>query len=129
MIALADHFTAKVMKVSRFEDMLTPIQDFMDVLNIIFADSKRSIMKKPSFMSEENASVHETEILTVKKLHLIDRKYPSERNAILTYFIRKMLKQFLITQRRHKYNQKGNLYYESDVYCLIQICYELSNVE
>jgi hypothetical protein len=50
--------------------MLPTVQDFVDVLNIIFIETKRNIMKKPSFL-KDSASVHETEILAVKKLHLL----------------------------------------------------------
>lgn len=49
----------------------------MVLLNTIFYENKRNIIKKPSFLTEENNSfAHETEILTAKKLHLIDKKNP-----------------------------------------------------
>jgi hypothetical protein len=71
--------------------MLPAVQDFVDVLNIIFLETKRNIMKKPSFL-KDGGSVHETEVLAVKKLHLLEKKLPSDRNAVLLYFIRKVLK-------------------------------------
>lgn len=71
--------------------MLAVVQDFVDVLNIIFLETKRNIMKKPSFL-KDGTTVHETEVLAVKKLHLLEKKLPSERSAVLLYFIRKVLK-------------------------------------
>ena len=44
---------------STFEEQLTDLQDFVDVLNIIFIDTQRGIMKKPSFL-KDSVSVHET---------------------------------------------------------------------
>jgi len=76
---------------AKFEEIILTIQDFADVLNIIFIETKRNIMKKPSFL-KDSATVHETEILAIKKLHLIEKKQPSDRNSILMYFIRKLLK-------------------------------------
>ncbi len=73
----------------------------MDVLNIIFIDTRRGIMKKPSFL-RDNAAVHETEILAIKKLHLIDKKLPIDRNGVLLYFIRKLLKEILFRIRVSK---------------------------
>lgn len=106
--------------------MIVPVQDFVDALNIIFPDSKRGIMRKPSFLTEMGASLPETELLTVKKMHLIDRKQPTERNSVLTYFVRKILKELLLSVRR----QSNFLpLMEEELYCLVQICYELSNVE
>jgi hypothetical protein len=97
----------------------------MVVLNIIFYENKRNIIKKPSFLTEENSFAYETEILTAKKLHLIEKKNPHERNSILTYFVRKVIKQVLINIR----NKRKVEYCENDIYNLVQICYELSNVE
>jgi hypothetical protein len=105
--------------------MMGHIQNFMVVLNIIFYENKRNIIKKPSFLTEENSFAYETEILTAKKLHLIEKKNPQERNSILTYFVRKVIKQVLINIR----NRKKVEYSENDIYNLVQICYELSNVE
>ncbi len=51
--------------------MMGNIRNFITVLNVIFFENKRNIIKKPSFMTEEHSFAHETEILTAKKLHLI----------------------------------------------------------
>jgi hypothetical protein len=70
LVAFADHFAISLREKGTFEIMLPTVQDFVDVLNIIFIETKRNIMKKPSFL-KDSASVHETEILAVKKLHLL----------------------------------------------------------
>jgi hypothetical protein len=104
------------------------IQDFVDVLNIVFIDSRRGIMKKPSFL-RDNASVHETEILAIKKLHLIEKKLPGDRNGVLLYFIRKFLKEILFRIRNSRAGGEAQVYTGMDMYCVAQICYELINVE
>lgn len=104
------------------------MQDFVDVLNIIFIDNRRGIMKKPSFL-HDSSPVHETEILAIKKLHLIEKKLPAVRNGVLLYFIRKALKEVLYRIKNQNIKGKVADYSPVDVYCLSQFCYELINVE
>lgn len=126
-ISTANNFCQR-MRGLPFEKQLPLIQDFVDVLNILFIDSRRAIMKKPSFLKDSSA-VHETEILAIKKLHLIEQKLPWDRNGVLLYFIKKVLKEVLFRIRRQRVKGIEPDYSPLDVYCLTQICYELTNVE
>jgi len=90
-VAAANHYCQQMRATANFQDQLNLMQDFIDALNIIFIDNRRAIMKKPSFL-QDSTPVHETEILAIKKLHLIEKKLPTDRNGVLLYFIRKSLK-------------------------------------
>lgn len=85
-------------------------------------------MKKPSFL-KDSSSVHETELLAIKKLHLIEQKLPWDRNTVLLYFIKKTLKEVLFRIRIKTTRAGQPDYSPMDIYCLAQICYELANVE
>ena len=76
LLSYANYFANLTTNSSNFSGMMGHIQKFMIVLNIIFYENKRNIIKKPSFLTEENSFAHETEILTAKKLHLIEKKNP-----------------------------------------------------
>ena len=67
--------------------------------------------------------------MAIKKLHLVEKKLPSDRNGVLLYFIRKMLKELLIRIQDYRIRGRVIEYSALDVYCLGQICYELINVE
>lgn len=121
-LAAANYFSQKLRPLQTFELQLPFIQDFVDVLNIIFIDNRRGIMKKPSFL-KDSTSVHETEILAIKKLHLIDKKLPADRNGVLLYFIRKILKETLHRIRNNRVRARESVYCSTDIYCLAQICY------
>lgn len=121
-LAAANYFSQKLRPLQTFELQLPFIQDFVDVLNIIFIDNRRGIMKKPSFL-KDSTSVHETEILAIKKLHLIDKKLPADRNGVLLYFIRKILKETLHRIRNDRVRARESVYSSTDIYCLAQICY------
>jgi hypothetical protein len=56
-VTAATHFSQKIRSQATFEKQLPFLQDFVDVLNIIFIDNRRSIMKKPSFL-KDNTLVH-----------------------------------------------------------------------
>jgi hypothetical protein len=56
-VAFSDHFALSLREHNSFELMLPTVQDFVDVLNILFIETKRNIMKKPSFL-KDSASVH-----------------------------------------------------------------------
>ena len=77
-------------------------QDLIDITNLIFPDLKRNILKKPSFLMEENSYSHETEIMAAKKLRIIEKNSVYDRNHILTLFIRKFLKHLLIEMRENR---------------------------
>lgn len=108
--------------------MLPTLQDFVDVLNILFIETKRNIMKKPSFL-KDSTSVHETEVLAVKKLHLLEKKLPTDRSSVLLYFIRKVLKELLLTLRSRTAAGQAVPFTQLDLYCIAQLCYEMINVE
>lgn len=57
LIFFADHFTLALRTTCKFEEMILVIQDFVEVLNIIFLETKRNIMKKPSFL-KDGSNVH-----------------------------------------------------------------------
>ena len=67
--------------------------------------------------------------MAIKKLHLIEKKLPSDRNSLLLYFIRKILKEVLYRIRSGKAKGLTSDYGPIDIYCLSQLCYELINVE
>ena len=102
------------------------IREFVEIVNSIFPDSKRNILKKPSFLAEGNTYMHETEILSAKKMRILDKQILVERNHILTIFIRRVLKLTLVKLRQKKSEPKLNL---MDIYCIAQVCYEMGNVE
>ena len=54
---------------------------------------------------------------------------PSDRNGVLLYFVRKLLKQALNLIVRDKTKGKKPNYNPLDIYCLTQLCYEMINVE
>lgn len=56
-VTAANHFCQLMRSLPTFQLQLPLLQDFVDVLNIIFIDTRRSIMKKPSFL-KDTASVH-----------------------------------------------------------------------
>lgn len=85
-------------------------------------------MKKPSFL-KDSASVHETEVLAVKKLHLLEKKLPADRSSVLLYFIRKVLKELLLTLRSRTAAGQAVPFTQLDLYCIAQLCYEMINVE
>ena len=67
--------------------------------------------------------------MAIKKIHLIEKKLPSDRNGVLLYFIRKLLKELLIRIQDDKIGGRESKCSPVDIYCLGQICYELINVE
>jgi hypothetical protein len=127
-ISFADHFALALRPKTKFEEMILVIQDFIDVLNIIFIETKRNIMKKPSFL-KDGTNIHETEVLAIKKMHLIEKKLPGDRSGILLYFIRKVLKELLYMLRQSNFTSKPVGYTNLDLYCVAQLCYEMINVE
>ena len=64
--------------------------------------------------------------MTAKKLRIIDKALVPDRNNIVTVFVRKILKHFLMAIRKHTAEYSLEM---KDVYCLIQICYEMGNVD
>lgn len=56
-VTAANYFCQHMRFLPSFQLQLPYLQDFVDVLNIIFIDSRRSIMKKPSFL-KDTVSVH-----------------------------------------------------------------------
>ena len=40
----------------------------------MFPDNRRSIQNKPSFLSESGSKIHETELMTARKLRIIEKK-------------------------------------------------------
>lgn len=50
------------------------IHEFVEIVNSIFPDSRRAILKKPSFLSEKGSYFHETEIMSAKKLRVIEKQ-------------------------------------------------------
>ena len=85
-------------------------------------------MKKPSFLKDAT-SIHETEILAIKKMHILEKKIPSDRSGILLYFIRKVLKELLYVVRNSKFLGQNTAFTSLDLYCISQLCYEMINVE
>lgn len=54
---------------------------------------------------------------------------PTDRNGVLLYFVRKLLKELLYSIRNNLVQGNEQLYHPNDIYCLCQFCYELTNVE
>ncbi len=73
---MADFYTDKT-HGEKFEIIIPIVKDFMRIVNAVFDDSKRNIFKKPSFLEEASSYSHETDLLAVKKLKLIDHNPPS----------------------------------------------------
>ena len=65
-------------------------------------------------------------MMTAKKLRVIEKSVIADRNHILTIFIRKMLKHLLMSIRTDK---TQFAFKATDIYCIIQVCYEMGNVE
>ena len=84
-------------------------------------------MKKPSFL-RDTTTIHETEMLASKKLPLSEKQV-ADRNSVLLYFIRKLLKETLFRLRRCNFSGSSTPVTISDLYCLVQMCYEMTNVE
>lgn len=61
--------------------------------------------------------------MTARKLRVIEKKISIDRGHVLTVFIRRLLKLFLMMLRAGK---SINL---NCLYCVVQICYEIGNVE
>jgi hypothetical protein len=68
-------------------------------------------------------------VLAVKKLHLLEKKLPADRSSVLLYFIRKILKELLLTLRSRTAAGQTVPFTQLDVYCIAQLCYEMINVE
>lgn len=93
----------------------------MEILNSIFPDNRRTILQKPSFLVEAGTYVHETELLTARKLRIIEKKIIAERGQILTVFIRRLLKMSLMLIRTNKdYREAAT---PQLIYCIVQVCY------
>ena len=109
--------------------MFSNIREFIEIVNSVFPDSRRGVLKKPSFLSEENTYMHETEILSAKKLRILEKQIIVERNHILTIFIRRILKLALVKLRTANRMVESQTMEIEDLYCLAQVCYEIGNVE
>ena len=96
---LVRFYTNKIMNNSSRYEMFSDIREFIEIVNSVFPDSRRGVLKKPSFLSEENTYMHETEILSAKKLRILEKQIMVERNHILTIFIRRVLKLALVRLR------------------------------
>lgn len=64
----------------------------------------------------------------MKKTHLLDKKLPADRNALLIYFIRKVLKELLLDLRIGTAAGQQPLLGSLDLYCVSQLCYEMVSV-
>jgi hypothetical protein len=60
LLSYANYFANLTTNAVNFSRMLGHIRNFMIVLNLIFYENKRNIIKKPSFLTEENSFAHET---------------------------------------------------------------------
>ena len=57
-------------------------------------------------------------------MHVFEKKITHERASTICIFVRKVLKELLGNIRKRKCD-----FGEEDLYSLVQICYEMSNVE
>ena len=119
-------YIMKIQWEDSIENIFKRIKEFIDSMNLVFPDSRRNILNKPSFLNEGNSYTHETEMMTAKKLRVIEKSVVADRNHILTIFIRKMLKNLLMAIRTKTLQFSFKM---TDVYCIIQVCYEMGNVE
>jgi hypothetical protein len=65
--------------------------------------------------------------MSARKLRIIEKKIIIERGHILTVFIRRILKMVLMLIRTRKECREAAT--PQFIYCLVQICYEIGNVE
>lgn len=65
--------------------------------------------------------------MTARKLRILEKKIVIDRGHILTIFIRRLLKMLLAYLRN--FDKSGRPLTHNCVYCVVQVCYEMGNVE
>ena len=60
LLNLIRFYIVKIQWEENIEDIFKTIKEFVDTMNLVFPDSRRNILKKPSFLNEGNSYTHET---------------------------------------------------------------------
>lgn len=93
----------------------------------MFPESRRNIPKKPSLLNTSDRSYSfETEVMLAKKAHWFDKREQLTRSILLSTFTKGVLKNWLRLVRLGRYSSSK---FESEVYCLVQMCYEIASVD
>lgn len=99
----------------------------MEITSYIFPESRRVVPKKPSLLNNNDRSYSiETEVMLAKKAHWFDKREQLTKSIILSTFTKGVLKNWLRLVRLGRYSSSK---FESEVYCLVQLCYEITSVD
>lgn len=110
-----------------FSDAVVIVEEFVEITSHVFPESRRNIPKKPSLLNTSDRSYSfETEVMLAKKAHWFDKREQLTRSILLSTFTKGVLKNWLRLVRLGHYASSK---FESEVYCLVQLCYEIASVD
>lgn len=110
-----------------FSEAVSIVEEFVEVTSYVFPESRRNIPKKPSLLNTSDRSYSfETEVMLAKKAHWFDKREQLTRSILLSTFTKGVLKNWLRLVRLGRYSSSK---FESEVYCLVQMCYEIASVD
>lgn len=71
MLNFIRFYTQRIENNFTTDNMFVSVKELVEIVNSIFPDNRRSVLNKPSFLSEGHSKIHETELMTARKLRII----------------------------------------------------------